>query len=341
MSRKKKKASSGGLILLVLITCGACAALAVFRDGTERKFDDAPTEVASRNEVVKVLPTPLPPTEEPATPLPPTEEPMYAEYNTLVVFYNSTGGENWLVNDGWLGNSSPCTWHGIKCKNNQVVQLALIDNNLIGQIPPEIADLVALEELGLSGNQLSGEIPAELGALSNLTYLDLTRNDLSGQLPPELGNLRNLTWLGLSNNPHLSGIVPIDYGQLVNLESFSVRNTQLSGPLPESFINLTKLNRLWVEGSELCKPTTEMFETWLARIEDVKGIECDFVVELPPTLAPAPISTCDCSGDLYNCGDFPVNGVSAQACFDYCNSIGRGDVHRLDRDGDGLVCEGR
>ncbi len=45
---------------------------------------------------------------------------------------------------------------------------------------------------------------------------------------------------------------------------------------------------------------------------------------------------CDCSSDKYNCGDL---GRNAQACFDYCKSIGRGDVHNLDRDGDGFVCE--
>lgn len=49
---------------------------------------------------------------------------------------------------------------------------------------------------------------------------------------------------------------------------------------------------------------------------------------------------CDCSGDKYNCKDFPLsNGVSAYECFNYCKSMGKGDVHRLDRDGDGHVCE--
>lgn len=48
---------------------------------------------------------------------------------------------------------------------------------------------------------------------------------------------------------------------------------------------------------------------------------------------------CSCSGDLYNCGDFP-NHSSAQACFDYCVQQGKGDIHKLDRDNDGLACEG-
>lgn len=51
-----------------------------------------------------------------------------------------------------------------------------------------------------------------------------------------------------------------------------------------------------------------------------------------------PVAVCDCSGNLYNCPDFSSQS-EAQTCFDYCRSIGRGDVHELDRDGDGRVCE--
>lgn len=51
-------------------------------------------------------------------------------------------------------------------------------------------------------------------------------------------------------------------------------------------------------------------------------------------------SVCDCSGDRYKCADFPLaNGVTAQQCFNYCNSIGMGDIHRLDGDNNGYVCE--
>jgi len=44
----------------------------------------------------------------------------------------------------------------------------------------------------------------------------------------------------------------------------------------------------------------------------------------------------DCSSDVYNCGDFTTQ-AEAQAVYDYC---GPEDVHRLDNDGDGEVCEG-
>jgi hypothetical protein len=49
-------------------------------------------------------------------------------------------------------------------------------------------------------------------------------------------------------------------------------------------------------------------------------------------------AVCSCNKNLYNCGDFE-DAARAQACFKFCNEKGAGDVHRLDQDGDGLVCE--
>ncbi len=44
---------------------------------------------------------------------------------------------------------------------------------------------------------------------------------------------------------------------------------------------------------------------------------------------------CPCDEDIMNCDDF-ISQAEAQVCFEYC---GPEDVHRLDNDGDGVVCE--
>jgi len=62
----------------------------------------------------------------------------------------------------------------------------------------------------------------------------------------------------------------------------------------------------------------------------------DTTTPAPPTNTPAP--PCSCSGDLYNCDDF-YSKRGAQACYEYCVSLGKGDIHRLDGDGDGRACE--
>jgi endonuclease YncB( thermonuclease family) len=59
----------------------------------------------------------------------------------------------------------------------------------------------------------------------------------------------------------------------------------------------------------------------------------------PPTAAPQPTSlppaaVCDCSGNIYNCGDF-ATPAAAQSCYEYCLSVGVGDIHRFD----GVACE--
>jgi len=53
------------------------------------------------------------------------------------------------------------------------------------------------------------------------------------------------------------------------------------------------------------------------------------------TLSPEDII---CSSDSYNCGDFSSQ-EEAQEVYDSCYAD-YGDVHNLDNDGDGVVCEG-
>lgn len=70
------------------------------------------------------------------------------------------------------------------------------------------------------------------------------------------------------------------------------------------------------------------------------------VVEATPTspavfiqpTAVQPQAVCSCSSDSYSCASFSGH-ASAQACFSYCLSVGAGDIHRLDGDNDGSVCE--
>ncbi|MBN1168053.1 MAG: MBL fold metallo-hydrolase [Methanospirillaceae archaeon] len=56
------------------------------------------------------------------------------------------------------------------------------------------------------------------------------------------------------------------------------------------------------------------------------------------TKAPASLF-CDCSKPGYFCSDFPLeNGLTCQQCYDYCKSLGKGDIHSLDENEDGIVC---
>lgn len=61
------------------------------------------------------------------------------------------------------------------------------------------------------------------------------------------------------------------------------------------------------------------------------------IVIVIPTQPPAQTG-CSCNGDTYNCSDFGSYS-QAQSCYDTCVAQGRGDIHRLDSDGDGIACE--
>ena len=86
------------------------------------------------------------------------------ECQALVALFESTNGENWKDNSGWLRTTTPCSWYGVTCSAENV------------------------ESIDLSYNQLSGTIPAQLGKLEKLYRLDLSYNELSGSLPDELAS---------------------------------------------------------------------------------------------------------------------------------------------------------
>ena len=45
-----------------------------------------------------------------------------------------------------------------------------------------------------------------------------------------------------------------------------------------------------------------------------------------------------CSSDIYNCGNFSTQ-AGAQDVFNWCIGQGVGDIHQLDKDGNGKACE--
>ncbi len=135
------------------------------------------------------------------------------ECDALVALYNTTNGDGWTDNTGWLTAADPCAWFGVTCEGGSGVHVVLTRNQLSGSIPPELGNLTSLRVLSLTGNQLSGSIPPELGNLTSLRDLELSGNQLSGSIPPELGNLTGLRQMFLEVN-QLSGQVPLPVAQL-------------------------------------------------------------------------------------------------------------------------------
>ena len=135
-----------------------------------------------------------------------------------------------------------------------LTNLDLSYNQLNGGIPSEIGNLVNLKWLNLEWSQLSGEIPSEIWDLLNLELLVLEYNQFSGEIPPEIGNLTNLNGLLLGEN-HFNGIIPPEIGNLVNLINLGLEDNQFSGEIPENICNIYQ-NLWWfrISGNQLCPP---------------------------------------------------------------------------------------
>jgi len=108
--------------------------------------------------------------------------------------------------------------------------LELFNNNITGEIPEELGDLMELVSLDLFANNISGPIPSSLGKLGKLRFLRLYNNSLSGEIPRSLTALP-LDVLDISNN-RLSGDIPVN-GSFSQFTSMSFANNKLR-PRPAS-----------------------------------------------------------------------------------------------------------
>lgn len=114
-----------------------------------------------------------------------------SECNALKALYERTNGPKWTSRSGWMQTQTPCRWFGVTCSGGHVTALELPYNNLVGNIPAQLANLSRLVTLNLSSNKLRGNIPSRLGSLPNLWRLSVQNNLLAGNLPADLAQLND------------------------------------------------------------------------------------------------------------------------------------------------------
>ena len=233
------------------------------------------------------------------------------ECQALVALYESTDGDSWQDNLGWLADETPCDWIGVTCQQEHVTELNLANNKLAGSLPAEIGNLTHLTQLYLEDNQMSGSVPTEIGNLRdlwalrlsgnlfnslpeevfnlrNLLELDLSRNQFSGSIPGDLSKLTLLSYLGLHTN-RFTGEIPLELGTLTNLNHLNLANNQLSGSIPASLEDLAVLSELNLSHNQL----TGSIPAGLANLTSLYLLDLSYnqlTGQVPQVLEDAPIA---------------------------------------------------
>jgi hypothetical protein len=166
------------------------------------------------------------------------------QYWIMAIIYFSLGGQDWRIDRNWLSGKSPChaDWYGVSCsKDNDVVGIELMSNNVIGSFPIEIAELTSIRILKFDFGNISGPLFSDIGRLRNLSILDLESSRLSGTIPTEIGLCENLEFLNLEF-VELTGTIPTEIGNLSKLsksnEILKCLSQSFSDVVCEAFLGL-------------------------------------------------------------------------------------------------------
>ena len=84
-------------------------------------------------------PTTIPAQATAGTPAPFPETSAMTDREALIALYKATDGPNWANDENWLSDLPLDHWHGVYTDSSvRVVTLDLSDNQLSGEIPPEM-----------------------------------------------------------------------------------------------------------------------------------------------------------------------------------------------------------
>jgi len=173
------------------------------------------------------------------------------ELTALRALYQSTGGDKWTDNSGWLqtGNDPCHDWFGVACTDdgNHVNALSLSNNNLVGTIPSEIGYLDSLISIDFGLNKLTGTIPPSFWQLSKMYAISLKENQLSGEL--DFYEMPNMQYAHLDFN-NFNGTLDGFCG-CQNLKVLGLTNNNIGESIPDCFASFTQLQTLQLSGNQL------------------------------------------------------------------------------------------
>eukprot|EP00257_Ricinus_communis_P011639 XP_002532956.2 probable LRR receptor-like serine/threonine-protein kinase At2g24230 [Ricinus communis] len=116
---------------------------------------------------------------------------------------------------------------------SHLIHLDLSENQLSGDIFPNLNQAQNLKHLNLAFNRFARQEIPQIDMLWELEYLNLSKTSLIGLVPSKVAQLSKLHTLDLSDN-HLSGHIPPF--PVKNLQVLDVSHNNLSGEIPLSLL---------------------------------------------------------------------------------------------------------
>jgi hypothetical protein len=182
------------------------------------------------------------------------------EKRALLKFFESTGGNEWKIKTGWDGENEMdvAEWEGVTVSNGKVSEISLPGNNLKGEIPECLIELMHAHGFDFSSNSLSGVIPMLVLRMKvRGCAMNFSKNG-NLVLPPDIGALGDVGSLDLSHCS-LSGIFPDAlFDKLFTLYFFNLKgnNFEIANPVHRKLV-LEYTNFTELEAIEICNQAPE------------------------------------------------------------------------------------
>jgi Leucine-rich repeat (LRR) protein len=216
----------------------------------------------------------------------------------LAVFYFALGGKHWEHELSWMSRHHACNWNenwqssygfmpvkvGVVCDEgtNNVTELFLPANGLVGAIPTELALLSSLREIDLYKNDIAGTIPEQFKSLSSLTTIVFHANAMTGSIPSWLWNLPKLTMIDFAQND-LEGFLPHTLPELTALATLNLELNNLKGNL-NPLKALKSLKSLYLGNNFFTgELTNELLQTW-PQLSELDVSDNNMTGKLPASL---------------------------------------------------------
>ncbi|KAI5121455.1 hypothetical protein M0805_009563 [Coniferiporia weirii] len=196
-----------------------------------------------------------------------------------------------LANSGWVQNVNFCTWGGVGCNGDGLVDtLELTFPAVPSVIPSGIGALTSLETLQIIGGGATpaGSLPDSFTNLTVLTTLHLESTGLSALPSTLFASLSSITTLVLVKNAAFGGSLPdvsaLELGSLVineqalstslddllnsstlqsSVKTLSITSAALNSTIPASVSLFSVLTELHLDGDNLQAPLPPVFPSSL------------------------------------------------------------------------------